>query len=510
MHHSIIEALSDFYISSGGGVSWNLHQNASDKWNFQAPIVNPCQIDATWQGIKCVGDGTVQAPYSITELDLSGQVLQGTLSSSIGMLTGLQSLVLTSSPMLGGSLPPSISKLQSLTHLDLSHNGFSSTLPSSFGEALVSMQTLFLSGNHFRGPLPDVTSAAIHGALYLGQIWLDSNHFTAENLPTYCYVTPQILVLESNDIGGTLPDCLRTLVLALSLNHLTGTLSTSFCAQPYVYFWIAGNSLSGTLPHCFGEMPNLKYLELQLNSFSSSLPSSMAQLNGLSELDVSNNWFTSMPGDYSASNLNSVVLNNNHFRGTVPTSICTMAQLGSLDLESNAFSHFPSCLANLKRLTVLNAGFNNFTHQPLPSVLFQLGSLEALLLSESGFSGTIPEALGTSLTNLVSLFLNLPAVHGTLPSSLFTLKSLEFLVIIGACACMFVCVRAFVCVCVSMFVCACVCACVCVCSTKLPSFFIDQGPSKHTHKHIKHTMQYTLIWQKERPSLEPCQQKWAV
>ncbi|VAH13141.1 unnamed protein product [Triticum turgidum subsp. durum] len=65
-------------------------------------------------------------------LDLSGNILQGSIPSSIGALAQLSHLDLCCS-ILRGSIPPSIGALSKLTHLDLSNNELNGSIPTSLG-----------------------------------------------------------------------------------------------------------------------------------------------------------------------------------------------------------------------------------------------------------------------------------------------------------------------------------------------------------------------------------------
>jgi len=153
-------ALATFYFATGGptwitNTSWLVAEDG-----------------CTWYGISCSDDGVSVIEgegnnlngYLPPDLSLLGtslreihlndnSILQGTLPSSIGRLSGLQMLELGSCG-LSGSIPDSLSDLTELRTLTLNSNGFNSTLSSSLG-ALTVLIEIDLSGNFLEGTLPE-------------------------------------------------------------------------------------------------------------------------------------------------------------------------------------------------------------------------------------------------------------------------------------------------------------------------------------------------------------------
>ncbi|KAF3972603.1 hypothetical protein CMV_003896 [Castanea mollissima] len=83
---------------------------------------------------------------SLDYLDLSYNMLQGSIPSSISRLVNLSYLSLSSNN-LQGSVPSSISRLVNLTYLSLSSNNLQGSIPSSISR-LVNLTTLYLSSNN--------------------------------------------------------------------------------------------------------------------------------------------------------------------------------------------------------------------------------------------------------------------------------------------------------------------------------------------------------------------------
>ncbi|PIA33980.1 hypothetical protein AQUCO_03900096v1 [Aquilegia coerulea] len=111
-----------------------------DGWDINS--VDPC----TWNMIGCSAEGYV------ISLEMASKSLSGTLSSSIGNLTHLQTMLLQNN-QISGPIPPEIGKLSELRTLDLSGNEFVGGIPSSLGR-LTHLTYLRLSKNKLSGQIP--------------------------------------------------------------------------------------------------------------------------------------------------------------------------------------------------------------------------------------------------------------------------------------------------------------------------------------------------------------------
>ncbi|WOG88750.1 hypothetical protein DCAR_0207985 [Daucus carota subsp. sativus] len=117
--------------------------NVLDNWDMTS--VDPC----SWRMVTC-SDGSVSA------LGLPSKSLSGTLSSGIGNLTNLQSLLMQNNAI-SGSIPASVGKLEKLQTLDLSSNKLHGEIPSSFGD-LGNLNYLRLNNNSLGGTIPESLS----------------------------------------------------------------------------------------------------------------------------------------------------------------------------------------------------------------------------------------------------------------------------------------------------------------------------------------------------------------
>ncbi|KAB2084380.1 hypothetical protein ES319_A05G329900v1 [Gossypium barbadense] len=114
--------------------------------NWDSNSVDPC----SWRMVTCTADGYVSA------LGLPSQSLSGTLSTSIGNLSYLQSVLLQNNAI-SGSIPATIGKLEKLGTLDLSNNTFSGEIPASLGD-LKNLNYLRLNNNSLTGACPESLS----------------------------------------------------------------------------------------------------------------------------------------------------------------------------------------------------------------------------------------------------------------------------------------------------------------------------------------------------------------
>ncbi|KAL2349050.1 hypothetical protein Fmac_003050 [Flemingia macrophylla] len=111
-----------------------------NKWD--ADSVDPCN----WAMVTCSSDRFV------ISLGIPSQSLSGTLSSSIGNLTNLQTVLLQDNNITG-PIPSEIGRLQKLQTLDLSDNLFIGQLPDSLSH-MKGLHYLRLNNNSLTGPIP--------------------------------------------------------------------------------------------------------------------------------------------------------------------------------------------------------------------------------------------------------------------------------------------------------------------------------------------------------------------
>ncbi|KAF8775508.1 hypothetical protein HU200_004936 [Digitaria exilis] len=323
-------------------------QNFPSSWQASN---DPC--GAQWDGITC-NNGRV------TSMRLSSINLQGTLSNSIGQLSELVYLDLSSNSGLSGLLPTSIGNLKQLTTLILAGCNFTGSIPQELGN-LVQLSFLALNSNNFTGRIP--ASIGLLNNLF----WLD----LAENqlsgpIPISSTTSPGLDLLA------------HTKHFHFNKNQLTGTLNGLFSPSMRLehinllnmFFTFIrlfdNNQLSGPIPDEIGSITTLQILRLDKNRFTGAVPSNISNLV----------------------NLNGLNFADNQLRGTMP-DLSALTKLNAIDLSNNSFdpSVLPAWLLTLKALTsvaIASGGLNG----ELPSRIFTLPELQQVILSNNAFSGT--------------------------------------------------------------------------------------------------------------------------
>uniref|UniRef100_A0A453A5Q1 non-specific serine/threonine protein kinase n=1 Tax=Aegilops tauschii subsp. strangulata TaxID=200361 RepID=A0A453A5Q1_AEGTS len=102
-------------------------------------------------------------------LNLSSNRFNGSLPSSVGIFSSLQTLLLSGNQLAGG-IPPEVGRLKRLLKLDLSGNNLTGEVPGEIGEC-TSLTFLDLSVNQLTGAIPGARLAEIKVLNYLNVSW---------------------------------------------------------------------------------------------------------------------------------------------------------------------------------------------------------------------------------------------------------------------------------------------------------------------------------------------------
>ncbi|BAF07856.1 Os02g0156400 [Oryza sativa Japonica Group] len=456
---SLLQFLSGLSNDGGLGVSW---QNGTD-----------C---CTWEGITCSGNGAV-----VEVISLASRGLEGSISPSLGDLTGLLRLNLSRNSLSGG-LPLELVSSSSIVVLDVSFNyltGGLSELPSSTPDR--PLQVLNISSNLFTGNFPSTTWERMNNLVVLNA---SNNRFTGQMPTSFCASAPSFAVLELsyNQFSGRIPaglsNCSKLTLLSASYNNLTGTLPdelfdlTSLKHLCFLRNQLEGsikgitklknlvtidlgqNRLSGSIPNSIGQLKRLEKLHLAYNSMSGELPSTVGNCRNLKNMNLGGNNFSGDLGNVNFStlrNLQSLDLMSNNFTGTVPESIYSCRNLSALQLSNNSFhGQLSEKIRNLKclsfvslvdisltnitgslqilqscrNLTTLLIGYN-FMQETMPEddEIYGFENLRIFSLNDCSLSGKIPKWL-SKLTNLEMLSLYNNQLNGAIPD---WISSLNFL-----------------------------------------------------------------------------------
>ncbi|KAK3444976.1 hypothetical protein EUGRSUZ_A00587 [Eucalyptus grandis] len=399
------------------------------KWN---------ESNDSWEGVTCKGG-------QVTGLDLSNEFIAGRLddSSSLFRLNYLQRLNLAFNDFLSLEIPSRFGNLTNLVYLNLSYAGFTGQVPIGISR-LTRLVTLDVSAfpNYFPGlislKLENPNLKMLVGNLSeLRELYLDGVNVTATgnelcNALSSSLPKLQVLSVMNCNLSGPIESC-SSLVKLHSLSGIK----------------LDGNNLSTTVPEFFALFSNLKTLHLSSCGLQGVFPRKIFQIQTLQTLDLSFNEllqgslpefpengslrtlllsYTSISGMLPNSigklrNLSRIELVNCSFGGNIPSSFTYLLQLTYLDFSFNNFSGSIPSLSKSLQLTYLDFSFNNFSGS-IPS-LSKSKNLTQIALSHNSLIGLINSTQWEYLSSLLILDLGFNSLEGNIPSSLFTLPSIQ-------------------------------------------------------------------------------------
>ncbi|XP_044954079.1 tyrosine-sulfated glycopeptide receptor 1-like [Hordeum vulgare subsp. vulgare] len=408
-----------------------------------------------WEGITCWQHGTVTAVL------LPSKGLQGHISRSLGLLTGLQYVDLSHNSLSGG-LPPELMSSRSITVLDVSFNQLNGTLQELPSPTPARpLQVLNISSNSFTGQFPSTTWKAMVNLMALNA---SNNSFTGQMPTQLCSTSPSLTVLQLcfNEFSGRIPpslgNCSRLRELGAGYNKLSGAIPDElFNATSLEYLSLGCNNFTGKIPVSIGKLKKLEKLHLANNNMSGELPSALSNCTNLLIIDLKSNHFSGELTKVNFSNLRNLKtldLWSNNFNSTVPESIYSCSNLIALRLSKNHLhGQLSSRIANLKHLSFLSLGKNNFTnitnalqilkssknlttlligHNFRGEILSQdetidgFGNLQVLDIQGCKFSGRIPVWISRA-ANLQMLLLCGNRLTGPIPGWISSLSHLFYM-----------------------------------------------------------------------------------
>ncbi|MDM8566668.1 leucine-rich repeat domain-containing protein [Candidatus Halobeggiatoa sp. HSG11] len=213
----------------------------------------PC----SWTGVTCSGGASGNV---ITIARVSSNLI-GTIPN-LSDLVSLLTLYLSGNQLTGTI--PDLSVLTNLIELYLSSNQLTGTIPDL--SALVNLTKLSFSDNPLTGSIPDLSALT-----NLQELYLYSNQLTGTIPDLSALVSLQELYLWNNQLTGNIPD-LSTLTnlieLSLSRNQLTGTIPDLSALTSLDGLLLGYNQLSGTIP----SLPaSLTLADLGYNAFTGAI-----------------------------------------------------------------------------------------------------------------------------------------------------------------------------------------------------------------------------------------------
>ncbi|CAN0865178.1 Receptor-like protein 9DC3 [Linum grandiflorum] len=393
----------------------------------------------------------------LDEVDLStqGHDWAHVLSSSLPNLT---MLILRNCSLSAPLVHPSLSKLESLTDLDLSFNNFSSpipdfflnsknltylrmagcgtigTIPNKIVQNLTRLEYLDFSGNQLEGPIP----RSILELPSLAVLFLSSNRFsgsvelswfqTLQNLASLDLSYNNLTVAVSINTSSTSPIFPQLFRLYLQSCNLR-TFPDLGNLPKLSYLDLSDNDIDGVVPRWVMESTSLQGLNLSHNNLVSLELQRFS--NTLQSLDMHDNQlqgnFPFIPPSSNALSTEFIDLSHNYFSGSIPAQIFNNSFLLFLSLSKNSFTGpIPTSICDAVDLEVINLS-NNHLNGTIPSCLIKtMEKLSVIDLRGNMFSGNIPDTFQTSCA-LQTLNLNNNRLRGTLPESLENCTKLEVL-----------------------------------------------------------------------------------
>ena len=267
-------ALGSLYNSTNGD-SWTDNTN----WGTDTAV-------STWHGI------TVASGH-VSELDLHGNNLVGTIPLELENLNNLEILSVWNN-QLTGSIPSELGNLSNLRSLYIDNNQLTGSIPSELGN-LSNLQILHAHSNQLTGSIP----SELGNLSNLTELWLDQNQ-----------------------LSGSIPS---------ELGNLSNLRSLS----------ISNNQLTGSIPSELGNLSNLDFLNAHSNQLTGSIPSELGNLTNLTTLSILNNRLSgSIPSELgNLTNLTVLKLSDNQLSGTIPSSLNNLTNLTDpLGIQNNNYT----------------------------------------------------------------------------------------------------------------------------------------------------------------------------
>lgn len=360
-------------------------------------------------------------------LQLPANQLDGPFPEEMSDLEFLLTIELNNNNF-SGPLPAVLEDIPTLEGIILHDNAFTGPLPEAYGNFPIS--ELDLADNLLEGCYPaNYVSLCGDGVNFSGNTGLpdggslaffETNFCTAADLCGQCHPDIDALLAFYEAAGGDSwanntgwedgnngTDCApcnwygvtcdasgRVTELVLETNDLSGTLAPAIADLPeLLHLNLNGNNLGGNLPD-LGTLDKMDTLRLGANDFSGAFPVSILSMPDLTWLALSSNQLSGpLPNLNVLDKLRRIYLHENDFTGPLP-NLAMLDDLRVLQLDNNEFSGpIPASwtAANhpfLFRIKANNAGITG----ELPPALGDLPTLNYLDLKDNQLTGCYPES----------------------------------------------------------------------------------------------------------------------
>ena len=361
----------------------------------------------------------------------------------------LNSLILESWN-LGPRFPLWICSQKHLQNLDISNTRVSDAIPLSFWNLSSQFIYLNISHNQIYGEIPQIPLIFSTPSI----LDMGSNHFKG---PLPCISSNlSYLDISNNLLSGSIFHFLcykmneskNMKFLNLGKNFLSGKISNCWMKwQSLLALNLGNNNFSGAIPASIGSLINLRSLHLYNNRFSGKFPL-LKNCRDLFTIDIGENEFVgSIPLwiGHRLSRLKILSLRSNNFLGQIPKELCTLTSLQILDLSHNKLlGSIPKCVNNFNTMA-RNSNSNDpiflfgwstkSSSMPFESALLVIKGkvleystilqlVKSIDLSKNNLSGEIPTEV-ISLQGLQSLNLSFNILKGRIPENIGVMGALE-------------------------------------------------------------------------------------
>ncbi|KAJ0077598.1 hypothetical protein Patl1_35494 [Pistacia atlantica] len=288
---------------------------------------DPLGITSTWvgsdvcnyTGFYCDHPPDNESATALASIDLNSFGLEApTLDGFLDRLPDL-ALFHANSNKFSGSLPGKLAKLPFLYELDVSNNKFSGPFPQEILQ-MSGLSFLDIRYNFFSGPVP----------------------------PQLFLLKLQILFLNNNNFGQTLPDTLGSTparYITLANNKFTGPIPSSIgkASATLQEVLFLNNLLSGCLPYELGFLKEATVIDASNNLLTGPLPPSLGCLGKIEQLNFAGNLLYGQVPEVlcAAGSLVKLSLSNNYF--TLVGPLCkNLVDSGVLDVTRNCIPNLPN------------------------------------------------------------------------------------------------------------------------------------------------------------------------